>query len=76
MRELLQAFGVLASDPDRAVAAAESAVHHQRRIEHVYRRAMSDLLTLDQVREVQGRRELYRRRARLGDPVEHVAHRV
>lgn len=76
VRDLVQAFRLLADDPDRAVAAADSAVHHQRRIERVYRRAMSDLLAVDQVREVQGRRELYRRCARLGDAVEHVAHRV
>jgi uncharacterized protein Yka (UPF0111/DUF47 family) len=76
VRDLVQAFPDLSDDPDRATSCADAAVRQQRAIEHVYRRAMSALLRLDDVREVTGRRELYRRCARIGDAIEGVAHRI
>ncbi|MGA7416934.1 MAG: DUF47 family protein [Acidimicrobiales bacterium] len=76
VRDLVRAFPDLAHDPDRATAAADAAVDRQRDIEEVYGRAMSALLDVTEVREVTGRRELYRRYVRMGDAVEHVAHRV
>jgi len=74
--DLVQAFPCLAADPDRATGFADAAVRQQRAVEHVYRRAMSALLEIDAVREVGGRRELYRRMARMGDAIEGVASRI
>jgi uncharacterized protein Yka (UPF0111/DUF47 family) len=59
-----------------STAAAEAAIKHARRIERVYRSAMAELLTVDDLRAVMARRELYRRGARIGDTVDEVAERV
>jgi uncharacterized protein Yka (UPF0111/DUF47 family) len=67
------AFGDRHADP---TASADRAIRHQRRVERLYRTAMSSLLELDSVREVVGRREAYRRLARIGDLVHRVADRV
>ncbi len=75
-RDLVQAFPGLASDPDRATECADAAVRQERALEHVYRRAMSALLQIHDIREVAGRRELYRRYARMGEAIEGVAHRI
>ena len=48
----------------------------QRRVEHAYRPAMSALLQVPDLREVIGRREVYRRFSRIGDHVHTVAERV
>lgn len=76
VRDLVDAFPLLVSNPDRATELADAAVHEQRSLERVYRRAMSALLKDEDIREVTGRRELYRRYARMGDAVEGVAHRI
>ncbi len=76
VRDLVKAFPHLADEPDRATGCADAAVRQQRAVEHVYRKAMSALLRIDDVREVAGRRELYRRCARMGDAIEGVAHRI
>ncbi len=76
VRDLVRAFPDLASAPDRATESADAAVRHQRALEHVYRRAMSALLEVDDIRQVTGRRELYRRCARMGDGIVGVAHRI
>jgi uncharacterized protein len=76
VRELVAAFPLIAKEPEGATRHAEAAVHHQRGLERVYRRAMSALLDVADLREVMGRRELYRRSARIGDGIEHVAHRI
>jgi len=73
---LARAFAVLVSDPDSATSAADDAVSSQRKLERIYRQAMSSLVQEDELREVMGRRELYRRYSRMGEAVEHVAHRV
>ena len=76
VRNLVSAFPLLVSEPDRATEFANAAVQKQRDIEHVYRRAMSALLDVEEIREVTGRRELYRRCSRMGDAVVGVAHRI
>lgn len=76
VRDLVQAFPHIASRPDRATKYADACIGQQRALEHVYRRAMSALLGIDDIHEVTGRRELYRRCARMGDRIEGVAHRV
>jgi uncharacterized protein len=59
-----------------ATEAADAAVKSQRRLEHVYRDAMSALVDRDDLREVAARRELYRRLARTSDRLVDVAERI
>jgi hypothetical protein len=73
---LCEAIEALGHDDDRATRASDDAVANCREVEHVYRAAMSDLLALDDLREVIARRELYRRFSRAADAVELVAERV
>jgi uncharacterized protein Yka (UPF0111/DUF47 family) len=74
--QLCDAFAALGHDDDQATRASDAAVTSCRDVEHIYRTAMSDLLALDDVREVIARRELYRRFSRMADAVESVAERV
>lgn len=76
VRDLVEAFGELATDPERATALADRAVRRQRDVERVYRQAMSALLESPEVRQAMAYRELYRRCSRMADAVVHVAHRV
>lgn len=73
---LCTAIGALGHDDDEATRASDDAVTCCRDVEHVYRAAMSDLLALEDLREVIARRELYRRFSRTADAVELVAERV
>lgn len=59
-----------------ATDAADDAVKSQRNLERVYRGAMSTLLEVDDLREVMGRRELYRRFSRVSEDLVEVAERV
>jgi uncharacterized protein len=70
-------------DPDRhgkvgagATEAADAAVKSQRRLERAYREAASALLAVDDLREVMGRRELYRRLSRVSEILIEAADRV
>ncbi len=76
VRDLVGAFPDMSRSPDRATEAADAAVQRLEAIERVYDEAMSALLDLADVRELSGRRELYRRYVRMGDAVEHTARRV
>ncbi len=78
---LARAFAHIAGDSDddgetEATDAADAAVKAQRQVERVYRRAMSSLLEVEDLRAVMGRRELYRRFSRISDDVTEVAERV
>jgi uncharacterized protein Yka (UPF0111/DUF47 family) len=73
---LESAFVRLGRRGEDATGEADLAVKCQRRMERVYRRAMSGLIDCDDLRMVMGRRELYRRMSRLGDGLVHVAERV
>jgi uncharacterized protein Yka (UPF0111/DUF47 family) len=76
-RHLAQAFATLEHDGDASeTEAADKAVKSQRRLEHVYRAAMSALIDVDDIREVSARREIYRRLARTSDDLVEVAERV
>lgn len=76
-RHLAHAFATLKHDADaRETEAADQAVKSQRRLEHVYRAAMSALIDVDDLREVSARREIYRRLARTSDDLVKVAERV
>jgi uncharacterized protein Yka (UPF0111/DUF47 family) len=59
-----------------ATEAADAAVKSQRRLERVYREAASALLAIDDLREVMGRRELYRRFSRVSETLVEAADRV
>ena len=63
-------------DAARATAAADGVIKSKRDVEHVYRRAMSALLEVDDMAEVTARRELYRRLVRTSDHLATVAERV
>lgn len=76
VRHLGQAFDQLPSASSAATEAADAALKSQRQVEKVYRRAMGELLEVDDLREVMARRELYRRLARIADGVTEVAERV
>jgi uncharacterized protein Yka (UPF0111/DUF47 family) len=73
---IANAFGALVSDSDHATIEADAAIKCVRRLERSYRIAMSQLLAASDMSEVTGRRELYRRYARLGEALESVAERV
>ncbi|HEY5014570.1 MAG TPA: hypothetical protein VIK61_17935, partial [Acidimicrobiia bacterium] len=55
---------------------ADAAIKSGRRVEHVYRQAMSAMLAEPDLSVVTGRRELYRRMSRIADLVRAVADRV
>ncbi|HWK18193.1 MAG TPA: DUF47 family protein [Solirubrobacteraceae bacterium] len=68
--------GAVAPAGAEATAAADIAVKSQRRLEHIYRVAMSALIDEEDLHEVAGRRELYRRLSRMSDILVAVAERV
>jgi uncharacterized protein Yka (UPF0111/DUF47 family) len=72
---LADAFRCLRTEED-ATQCADAAIKCQRRVEHAYRPAMSALLEVPDLREVIGRREVYRRLSRIGELVHTVAERV
>ncbi len=72
---ILAASGVARKGAD-PTEAADRAIKAQRRLEHVYRNAMVALLDVDDLKEVMGRRELYRRFSRVSASVQEVADRV
>ena len=74
-RDLADALGRLGGDGG-ATEPADRAAKSQSRFEHVYREAMSALVTHDDVKEVAAKRELYRRLARTSDDLREVAERV
>ncbi|HUJ67017.1 MAG TPA: DUF47 family protein [Acidimicrobiales bacterium] len=76
MQQLVLALPNLSTRPDTATDAADVAIRQQRRMEREYRVAMSKLLEAHDLREVMGRRELYRRYARMGEGIEEVADRI
>jgi uncharacterized protein Yka (UPF0111/DUF47 family) len=62
--------------PRSATDDADAAVKCQRRLERVYRASMSALVDEEDLRELTGRREIYRRLARVSDTLVEVAERV
>jgi len=76
-RHVADAFAALGGTAAAsATEAADAAVASQRRLERVYRQAMSALIEVDDLREVAARRELYRRLSRTADQLVGVAERV
>jgi uncharacterized protein Yka (UPF0111/DUF47 family) len=81
-RHLADAFRLLEArerhrkDGGSATEAATAAVRSQRQVEKVYRKAMSSLLAVDDLRELGGKRELYRRLSRISETLAEAADRV
>jgi uncharacterized protein Yka (UPF0111/DUF47 family) len=76
MRDLSDGFAALGHHGRRATEASSQAAKSQSRLEKAYRQAMSALVTVDDLREVAAKRELYRRLARTSDELREVAERV
>jgi uncharacterized protein Yka (UPF0111/DUF47 family) len=83
-RQLAQGVGYLATAFERlaepggqpATDAADQAHRVSRDFEKTYRAAMSELLSVTDMRELMGRRELYRRFARISSTLNEVAERI
>jgi uncharacterized protein Yka (UPF0111/DUF47 family) len=77
-RDLADAFAALGDRAhlDTATAAADRAIKRHRNIEHVYRRAMSSLIGVEDLGVVTTKRELYRRLVRTSGDLAGVAERV
>ncbi|WP_187368972.1 DUF47 domain-containing protein [Baekduia soli] len=75
-RQLARAVARLGDADGDAAEAADAAIKLDRGAEKVYRRAMGELVEVEDLRAVMARRELYRRCSRLGDAVVDVAERV
>jgi uncharacterized protein Yka (UPF0111/DUF47 family) len=76
-RELAAAIdGLARGELDATTESAVRAAKSQSRFEKIYRRAMSALIAVDDLREVAAKRELYRRLARTSDDLREVAERV
>jgi uncharacterized protein len=73
---IVDATESMAGDKSAATSIADAAIKEQRHLQHSYRRAMSDLVEDDDLREVTALRELYRRLARTGDELVRVAERI
>ena len=76
LRQIGRAVAGLGSDADEATEAADTAIAHERRLEHVYYEGMAALLEVTDRNERIARRELYRSCSRLGETVVDVAERV
>jgi uncharacterized protein Yka (UPF0111/DUF47 family) len=80
VRNLSLAFDALAQRNGNgngvATQAADRAIKNQRRLERVYRAAMSALIDDPNPRDLAAKRELYRRLVRTSDHLEGVAERV
>ncbi len=75
-QHLADAFARLGKEEGDATECADAAIKSARRVEHVYRAAMSTLLEINDLREVMAWREAYRRLSRIGDHIHAVADRV
>ncbi|MGH2513643.1 MAG: DUF47 domain-containing protein [Candidatus Limnocylindrales bacterium] len=84
VRRISQAFDKMAltdrsamdGGPGDPTVDADAAVKTQRALEWVYRGAMAELLTGEDLREITGRRELYRRFSRMSETLVEVAERI
>jgi uncharacterized protein Yka (UPF0111/DUF47 family) len=80
IRRLVMAIDGLVDRDDSltegATADADAGVKQSRRLERSYRKAMSALLDLEDLREVAARREMYRRFSALGDLLAQIGDRV
>ncbi|MFZ0322608.1 MAG: DUF47 family protein [Actinomycetes bacterium] len=76
VNHLRLAFQGLPKNHGEAAAEAAAAIKAQRRLERVYRQAMSTLIDGDDLRRVVGYQELYRRMTRISEQLVGVADRI
>ena len=76
LRHIDDGVARLATRAGDAAEPADAAVKAERRLEKVYRRALTALAELDDLRVVIGRQELYRRCSRMGEGAVDVAERL
>ncbi len=74
--DVTSAYSHLVEDPEKATHEADSALDRLHDLEHIYRHAMSDLLADEDLRQVIGRRDIYRGCLHIGDATRRVAERV
>jgi uncharacterized protein len=76
VEHLRLAFESLRKNHGQAAAEAGLAIKAQRRLERVYRQAMSTLLDSDDLRRMVGYQEMYRRMTSISEQLIQVADRV
>jgi uncharacterized protein len=76
MAHVRVAFDHLTDHADVATVQADAVLATERRMEKIYRRAMHDLLLVEDLRDVMARRELYRRALEVGERLAAVAERI
>jgi uncharacterized protein Yka (UPF0111/DUF47 family) len=76
MRHVDDAVAAMGSDSDAATAAADAALHAERRLERSYYEGMGGLLEEPEMRRRIARRELYRRVSQIGETLVDVAERI
>jgi uncharacterized protein Yka (UPF0111/DUF47 family) len=76
VHHLRTAIGHLSHDGDTATTEAHHAIKAQRRLERLYRVAMSERVGAGELRDVIGYLELYRRLSSISDSIIRVADRI
>ncbi len=76
MESVVAGFRALGEPRGDAAAAANRAIRHTRRVDHVYRAAMAELLGTGDLREVFSSREIYRSYVRTAEALESVGDRL
>ncbi|MGZ6800730.1 MAG: DUF47 domain-containing protein [Mycobacteriaceae bacterium] len=76
LEHLRAAMQLLDKDGETATREADAAVAADRQMEKIYRRAMRDLRTVEDLRESMARREFYRRTLEIGERLTRVADRI
>jgi uncharacterized protein Yka (UPF0111/DUF47 family) len=76
VHHLRVAFGHLTHDGNTATTEADRAIKAQRRLERLYRVAMSERVGGGELRDVIGYLELYRRLSSISDSIIRVADRI
>lgn len=76
VRHLRVALGHLTHDGNTATSEADHAIKAQRRLERLYRVAMSERMGGGELRDVIGYLELYRRLSSISDSIIRVADRI
>lgn len=76
LRHIGEAIARLGGEDGDATEPAGAAIKAERNLERAYRAGMAALLESHDLRDVMGRRELYRRMSRMGEGAVDVAERV
>jgi uncharacterized protein Yka (UPF0111/DUF47 family) len=76
VRALVTGYGLLRKAPDEAGRQADLASDTVRRVEHDYRTAMADVITLDDLRAAFAAQDIYRRYLAVAESIIAVADRM